>query len=617
MQSSTLRRDHSYTSLGERRGKSDLARFSLDLSWARAVSDSARSRAYPSPPMSGSPPLPPRRNPESSDRGHGSYGSSGQDVYRGIQTPQMEHAEQQRGPLMRGYVPDQGPSMPYPGPYSLANMPHAQMQYQPQLPQMVPQPQQQQQQLHGYAPHPPQPPAPFSTPDRPPISQTSEFTSPKQQRKTKGHVASACVPCKRAHLRQRPCSRCLSNGKEDACVDVQHKKRGRPRLRDEREPRFEGVGQGYPQHPEASMRRPLSSYNPSDQSGFSDTMQRSNSYRVLKSQGGGPMGGPMAPRYLDHASAADANIYGAPMPLTARMGPSQEPACAYLNLEMQIVKATPSFGETIGVPSVYQRKLQDIVSPNDRDKVARLQRIFEDERREREPNILPPIYLVKFEDDRVIQSLGFGPEEMGQPRADKPEMFTFHAPDGQQRTFQIRMGLAKKESTYYIVLQIHVPPTQQQFPQQVASQYPQDSWSRDSQQQYGYQTPQQSFAPNPALSPFTATPGFGDPRGDMTAYRTPGPLGANIPQSASMSYAQAPPRQDYPQGQTPYQTPRSELQQTQPQRQHDLQLPPIRDQRGESSSGDPMRRRDDRSGRVDIGGLLENPDRSRRGPGGP
>lgn len=25
--------------------------------------------------------------------------------------------------------------------------------------------------------------------------------SPKPQRKTKGHVASACVPCKRAHLR--------------------------------------------------------------------------------------------------------------------------------------------------------------------------------------------------------------------------------------------------------------------------------------------------------------------------------------------------------------------------------------------------------------------------------
>jgi hypothetical protein len=420
---------------------------------------------------------------------------------------------------------------------------------------------------------------------------------------------------------QRPCSRCLSNGKEDACVDVQHKKRGRPRLRDEREPRFEGVGvgvgvgPGYPPHPEGSMRRPLSSYHPSDQSTFSaDTLQRSSSYRVLKSQGApmsGSMGGPMAPRYLDHANPADANIYGGSILPTSRMGPSQEPACAYLNLEMQIVKATPSFGETIGVPSVYQRKLQEIVSPNDREKVARLQRMFDDERREKEPNILPPIYLVKFEDDRVIQSLGFGPEEIGQPRSDRQEMFTFHAPDGQQRTFQIRIGLAKKESTYYVVLLIHVPATPQSFPQQVTSPYSRDSWSRDSQQQYGYQTPQQTFAQNPNISPFMATPGYGDPRADMTAYRTPGPLGANIPQTSNMPYAQASPRPDYPPGQTPYQTPRSELQPAQPQRQHDLQLPPIRDQ---SSSVDPMRRRDDRSGRVDIGGLLEKPDASRRGP---
>jgi hypothetical protein len=46
------------------------------------------------------------------------------------------------------------------------------------------------------------------------------------------------------------------------------------------------------------------------------------------------------------------------------------------------------------------------------------------------------------------------------------------------------------------------------------------------------------------------------------------------------------------------------------QRQHDLQLPPIRDQ---GPSVDPMRRRDDRSGRVDIGGLLEKPNPGRSG----
>ena len=155
-------------------------------------------------------------------------------------------------------------------------------------------------------------------------------------------------------------------------------------------------------------------------------------------------GGPMGPRYLEHASPADANIYGAPMPPTPRMLASHEPPCAYLTMEMQFSKTTLSFGETIGVQSIQSRRLQDVVSPNDREKVARLQRIFEDERREREPNYLPPIYLAKFEEDHVIQSVGFGQEEIGMVRTDRPEMFTFQAPDGQQRTFQVPPRLSEK-----------------------------------------------------------------------------------------------------------------------------------------------------------------------------
>jgi len=195
MQSSTYRRDHSYISLGERRGKSDLARFSLDLSWTRAVSDGAHSRAYPSPPMSGSPPLPPRRNPDSSDRGHGSYGSTGQDVFRGTQTSQPEHPERSRAPPLRAY-PEAPSQAPYQ--YRLEDI-SPRGQYQSQPPQMLPQ---QPQQQHTYAPvTTPQ----FSTSERPSIGEAPEFSSPKAQRKTKGHVASACVPCKRAHLRSVSC----------------------------------------------------------------------------------------------------------------------------------------------------------------------------------------------------------------------------------------------------------------------------------------------------------------------------------------------------------------------------------------------------------------------------
>lgn len=353
------------------------------------------------------------------------------------------------------------------------------------------------------------------------------------------------------------------------------------------------------------MRRPISLYSPSEgPSSFTDA-QRSNSYRILKSHTGPVMSGQMAPRYLDHASSADANIYGGSMTPTSRMAPTQEPPCAYLNMEMQIAKSTSSFGETIGMQSILSRKFQEIVSPTDREKVVRLQRGFEEERREREPNYLPPIYLVKFEEDRVIQSIGFSPDELSQARTDRQEMFTFQAADGQQRTFQVRFGLAKKESTYFIVVFLNVPATPQAFQQPSSSPYSRESYSRDSQ--YGFQTSQQGYAQNSSMSPFAPAPSFGDPRSDMTAFRTPGPLGTNIPQSAlGPQFIQTPARPEFPQGQIPYQTPRSELQPI-AQRQQDLQLPPIRDQ-GQGPSVDSARRRDDRSGRVDIGGLLEKPD---------
>jgi hypothetical protein len=279
-------------------------------------------------------------------------------------------------------------------------------------------------------------------------------------------------------------------------------------------------------------------------------------------------------------------------------------------MEMQIAKTTQNFGDAIVLQPVVSRKLQEIVSANDRDKVLRLQRTFEEERREREPNYLPPIYLAKFEEDRVIQSVGFGPDEIGQVRTDHQEILTFLGSDGQQRAFNVRLGLAKKEATYFIVLVLQVPATPQQYHQQSSSSpFSRESYSRDSQ--YGFQPPQQVYGASQGPQ-FVPNPGFGDPRGEMNPYRTPGPLGASIQQSANMSaFPQSQPaRPEYPQGQPHFQTPRSELPQATQQRQHDLQLPPIRDQ---STSADPNRRRDDRSGRVDIGGLLEKPDPRQRG----
>lgn len=66
-------------------------------------------------------------------------------------------------------------------------------------------------------------------------SPTSDGSSSAGRKSVKAHVPSACLNCKRAHLAcdvGRPCRRCVNLGKSDTCVDVQHKKRGRPRLKD-------------------------------------------------------------------------------------------------------------------------------------------------------------------------------------------------------------------------------------------------------------------------------------------------------------------------------------------------------------------------------------------------
>ncbi|TVY32811.1 hypothetical protein LOCC1_G008564 [Lachnellula occidentalis] len=391
----------------------------------------------------------------------------------------------------------------------------------------------------------------------------------------------------------RPCSRCLANGKEEACVDVQHKKRGRPRLRDEREQRYESMGPGYP-HPQhdASIRRPLS-FHPAEASmapAFGgDSLHRSGSYRVLKSQG------PLAPRYMDHTPSVDANMFGGSMPPAPRMLPAHEPLCAYLTMEMQIAKVTRSFGDTVGLQAVVGKRLQDIMVANDREKVMRLQRILEDERRAREPSYLPPIFS-KYEEDRIIKSVGFGPDEIGQLQLELQELVTFQGTEGQQQPLQARFGLAKRESTYFIAVIFQVLAAPQTSYQPFARDYPRES-------QYGYQTSQQAFPPGP--SSFAPNPTYGDPRGD-SMYRASVP---NVPITSSMPpFSQPQTRPDYsPQSQNPYQTPRSELAQGQPPRQHDLQLPPIRDHRAEASAANMSRRRDDRTGRLDIGGLLEQP----------
>lgn len=208
MQTLICRAEQSNLPLGQRRGISNLANFALDLSWARAETDCAlrSTRAYPSPPMSGSPPpLPPKPNPEVGDRGQGGFHPTSHDVYRSSSTiPGGDYRAAPPQPSLP--PPTTGPTRSFPSegperiPYSY-HRPDETMgrpiSYPSQPGPMMPQPQYPLPPVVG----PSLGPSPYSMPSNPQGAENPPYTSPKSQRKTKGHVASACVPCKRAHLR--------------------------------------------------------------------------------------------------------------------------------------------------------------------------------------------------------------------------------------------------------------------------------------------------------------------------------------------------------------------------------------------------------------------------------
>ncbi|KAL7627492.1 hypothetical protein AAE478_001685 [Parahypoxylon ruwenzoriense] len=402
---------------------------------------------------------------------------------------------------------------------------------------------------------------------------------------------------------QRPCSRCLSNGKEDSCVDVQHKKRGRPRLRDDNQPRFD-TGR-FPHPPDPTIRRPVSLYSPMSvaSASYEDPLRRSHSYRVLKSQPSDPI----APRFPERGSVADANIFPAPLSIPPR---APEPV-AFLTINLEIAKVSGTFTEAVGSQLIVGRRLLEIVSPSERDRVIGLQRSLQDEQGRKEPNYLPPIFG-KQEAERVIQALPFSPESISRFQLDRQDFFTFIARDGQPRPYPIRIGLAKEDSIYFVVLLLSRPTPS--FPHPSPSPHAREFSYSFQSQPYAQLTPvSASFDPS--------RPRYGEsPReGSYTPRQppTPAPIASGLTPGVSPNVptypVSGPPRIE-PQAGPSHQIPRSELHISRPPQQVEYQLPPIRGQGQVGPSVEaPGWPRDDRTGRVDIGGLIEKPDPSRRG----
>ncbi|UNI21656.1 hypothetical protein JDV02_007628 [Purpureocillium takamizusanense] len=574
-----------------------------DLGWDSKREESeraARVRAYPTPPMSGSPPLPPRIVHEANEYGEGPSrhsGSLAQDVYRDrAAPPQHVDAQLRLPPPLAGYQRE-----PQRVPYVVSRYPGESLQQTPSY--ASPESHLSRPELYQHqhvAAAGPSSEASYAMVNRGGAPDNQPFASPKSQRKAKGHVASACVPCKRAHLRcdaQRPCSRCLSNGKEDACVDVQHKKRGRPRLRDDRDTRYDALR--IPSYTDISAHRPFAVYAPGGLVGQEgdEMSQHRQFHRSFES----PVGGTLPIR--QYGRPDDVSVYGA----------SPEPV-AFLTMGMEFAKTSPAFLKILGVASLTGRRLRDLVVDTDVDSVMLLQNRVVEEQRRREPNYLPPI----LGGGPALQGLGFTATEISQFVFSIQDRLTFVCPDGYARQFGLHMGLGKEGSFYFVVMLLAVPHGYHYAQVQPSS---------------GASVYSHSGSQRPPPTARATDPAHFDPvrhRLSEGSLQTRSSLGPNLyggpdalrtsPGSATLfSYATSG-RSSIPSGASPTQTTydpnRSQTPYSaEPARSHGYQLAPIRAQSEHRTT--PVAQawqREERPSRLDIEGLINRPQRSERNP---
>ncbi len=326
-------------------------------------------------------------------------------------------------------------------------------------------------------------------------------------------------------------------------------------------------------------------------------------------------------------------------------------------MDLVVIKATKAFSDSIGMPLVLSRKLQELVKPSERNKIDNLQRALlgQRQKREQQPKYLPPIVYGRSEDDRVIQSVGFSSEDIGRITMDRTESFAFQSSTGEQRQYEVRIGLGKRESTFFIALKLDPPPQQPSL-----GQYNLTTFPSQREQQFGYQGYGNTYLPQHQVSynyPQTMqSPSMQSPAMQMGSYDDRQDQGVMYRpmMSSTSSISQASPsmsstihndvsysrpsssasasvllRNEYQSMPSLNQPSRNDVtlrndmlfevqqvQQATPRTapEEKFMLPPILNQGSPGVSTPTLTggARDDRSGRLDIGGLLEKPFTSRR-----
>ena len=225
---------------------------------------------------------------------------------------------------------------------------------------------------------------------------------------------------------------------------MQHKKRGRPRLRDEENGRGAHFGSEYPHTHLYPAQPDVLSLSTSSQRGH----QPNGSYRELRSQPAAlyadPSNGrPVISRTSDPTCTRSLDAFP-----SVHIVPDSTPT-ALLTLDFVIARSNYAFSDALCLRTNAEgRSLRDLIIPSERDKIQRLQNSLRAELQDTAqlpPSFRNPLSQSSFSNadrDLLGATTGF------QPRS---EYWTFRLPNEQSRGFPVTVCLAKT-TVYFIVL---------------------------------------------------------------------------------------------------------------------------------------------------------------------
>jgi hypothetical protein len=391
---------------------------------------------------------------------------------------------------------------------------------------------------------------------------------------------------------------------------VLHKKRGRPRLRDDRD--FARPEQGSQQPPQT-----LGSNLPSSTEAFAHqtSYQAPHPHRVADiprttvAQRGNSI--PNAATSSIGSRTLSVGGYGGVSVAPHSMGPDlayQSLPIAFLNLDLVIQKSNQAFQDLVSfLGSVGGKHLGELLEPRQNESLQHLRNDLRDERDEREPAYMAPITPIGHDPMRsVMESVADRDvEHVSHGFTDRPIFLSYRLPNGRYQSLQTQIRLAKT-SLYFVTLVVRTPPSRPLGPplltQQLAPPMPvHSSQALPAPTPLPNYTPQQVRPPSSASSAPTSPYSFNFssvrtslPSFSPSSYTssssygyspTAGPEAGYFPTyQPPQSVAHAPPYVSAPRTGSVTSEPLREL--NRPARLEGLQLPPIRT--GAAPLGSPL-----------------------------